>query len=205
MRRLSGWLDDDELAQLLAHADTRSALAVLLMADAGCRLREALNFDVRSLSGDMLRIWATKTSKWRSVPLTDRLATAIAAATADAPFDQNLWTHLQLQPLLALNARAMQRRLTELCQRAATSLTTPHRLRHSYASRLAAEGVPLHVISKLLGHANPSVTLLYIHGMENAYDQAAKALNRRASLNLHHSAKGGTRHRGKRAAPGRRS
>jgi integrase len=205
MRRLAGWLDDDELAQLLSHADTRSALAVLLMADAGCRLREALGFDVRSLSGHMLRIWSTKTSKWRSVPLTDRLAAAIDAANAGNPFDYNLWTQLQRQPLLPLNTRAMQRRLTELCQRAATSLTTPHRLRHSYASRLAAEGVPLHVISKLLGHANPSVTLLYIHGMENAYDQAAKALNRRASRRLHPRPKGGTNQGGKRAAPGRRS
>jgi len=36
-----------------------------------------------------------------------------------------------------------------------------HGLRHTYATLLLAEGVELHVVSRLLGHSNPSITLRY--------------------------------------------
>jgi integrase len=174
--RIKGWLDDPELAQLLRKADAQLALAIVLMCDAGCRLREALSFDVRSLSGHLLRIWGSKSQRWRSVPVTPRLSAAIDKAT-----DDNIWhpERSEILPLGGLNPRNVQRRLHALTQRAGTQPTTPHRLRHSYASRLSAEGVPLHVISDLLGHGSIMVTLLYIHGAEDAYEQAAQALDRR--------------------------
>jgi len=175
-RRLKGWLDDDAITALLETADTATALAILLMCDAGCRLREALAFDVRSLSADLLRIYATKTSRWRSVPITPRLDAAIIAAMSGLP--------PQARPLAHMNSRAMQRKLTQLCIAAATSLTTPHRLRHSYATRLSAEHVPLHLISALLGHKNLTTTLLYIHGSESEYNDAKQALARRAQKAL---------------------
>lgn len=174
--RLKGWLDDPELAQILRRADPALALAIVLMCDAGCRLREALSFNVSSLSGERLRIYATKTRSWRTVPITPRLSRTIDRATIPGFLtpDSN-----EISPLLGLNPRNVQRRLHALTARARTAPTTPHRLRHSYASRLSAEGVPLHVISALLGHRSLAVTLLYIHGGPDAYDQAAEALDRR--------------------------
>jgi integrase len=172
--RIKGWLDDPELLTLLRKADPPLALAIVLMCDAGCRLREALSFDVSSLSGEMLRIWASKTHSWRTVPLTPRLSAAIDAATTPT-----LLPSLPPAPLAGLNPRTIQRRLHSLGDLAGTQPTTPHRLRHSYASRLAAEGVPIHIISALLGHKNLSVTLLYIHGGQDAYTKAATALDRR--------------------------
>jgi site-specific recombinase XerD len=38
----------------------------------------------------------------------------------------------------------------------------PHGLRHSHAAELAAEGVPVNVISRQLGHANSAVTARYL-------------------------------------------
>jgi len=174
--RTKGWLDDPELLVLLRRCDAHLALAICLMADAGCRLGEALSFDVRSLSGEMLRIWSTKTQQWRTVPLTPRLSAAI-----DRAIDDNLFhpERSAIAPLGDLTARTIQRRLHRLTSATDTQLTTPHRLRHSYASRLSAEGVPIHVISALLGHKSLTVTLLYIHGGPDAYSQAALALDRR--------------------------
>jgi len=174
--RIKGWLDDPELQRLLRKADPHLALAVVLMADAGCRLREALSFDVRSLSGERLRIYATKTKSWRTVPLTPRLSRAIDRATIAGALTPD---RTELLPLGPLNSRTIQRRLHALTARTGTPPTTPHRLRHSYASRLAAEGVPIHVISALLGHRSLAVTLLYIHGGPDAYTEAANALDRR--------------------------
>jgi integrase len=38
----------------------------------------------------------------------------------------------------------------------------PHGLRHSYASALVREGVPLNVISKALGHSSSAITSRYL-------------------------------------------
>ena len=39
----------------------------------------------------------------------------------------------------------------------------PHTLRHSYATHLQNQGVPLNAIQKLLGHENVETTTIYLH------------------------------------------
>jgi len=158
---------DIEIAELLTRADPQLRLVLILMADAGCRLREALAFDVSSLSGNLLRIWSTKTSKWRSVPLTRRLRSAI--------------DELQSRPIAGTYPRWVQRRFDELAAAAGMPKSSPHRLRHAYATRLALEGVPAHVIMQLMGHANLATTLVYVHTDDEDFSLAAAALDRRAA------------------------
>jgi integrase len=53
-----------------------------------------------------------------------------------------------------------------------------HNLRHAAASLLMAEGVPVKVISEMLGHADITVTLkVYAHLLPTAQEQAAKAMD----------------------------
>ena len=40
---------------------------------------------------------------------------------------------------------------------------TPHKLRHAYATDLVNRGVPIHVVSAQLGHADVSTTSIYLH------------------------------------------
>lgn len=55
----------------------------------------------------------------------------------------------------------------------------PHELRHSAASLLLAEGVPLKVVSELLGHSGINVTAdVYAHVLAPARDAAADAMDR---------------------------
>jgi len=39
----------------------------------------------------------------------------------------------------------------------------PHRLRHTYATELAAAGIDLLVLRELMGHASPETTAKYVH------------------------------------------
>ena len=48
---------------------------------------------------------------------------------------------------------------------------TFHSLRHSFASNLAIQEVPIFTISKLLGHANIATTQIYTHlAPDNLHD-----------------------------------
>ena len=44
----------------------------------------------------------------------------------------------------------------------------PHQLRHAHAVEMAREGVPLNVIQRQLGHANPGITSIYLQGIDNS-------------------------------------
>ena len=49
-----------------------------------------------------------------------------------------------------------------------------HDLRHSYASQCVIEGVPLPVVSRLLGHRNSAMTLRYVHAADKDVESAAE-------------------------------
>ena len=58
--------------------------------------------------------------------------------------------------------------LSRMCKRAGLKHTRPHDLRHTFGSTLLANGVKLEVVSKRMGHANPSITLnVYRHLLES--------------------------------------
>ena len=51
---------------------------------------------------------------------------------------------------------------------------TPHQLRHGKASLLLNQNVPVPVVSRYLGHANPGVTMkIYVHMIDGTSGMAA--------------------------------
>lgn len=56
-----------------------------------------------------------------------------------------------------------------------------HDLRHSYASQCVIEGVPLPVVSRLLGHRDPAMTLRYAHVSDPDVEAAAERVGARIS------------------------
>ena len=55
---------------------------------------------------------------------------------------------------------------------------TPHQLRHGTASLLLNQNVPIPVVSKYLGHANPGITMkVYAHMIDGTSGMAAQGID----------------------------
>ncbi|MDP3062475.1 MAG: tyrosine-type recombinase/integrase [Chloroflexota bacterium] len=72
------------------------------------------------------------------------------------------------------------RHFCEIVRRGHFPYLTLHGLRHTSASWLLADGVPLKAVSERLGHSSANVTLsVYAHSLPTVQDEAALALDRR--------------------------
>lgn len=138
----------------------------LFMVIYGCGLRisEALSLTCRDISAKQrfLRIRG-KGNKEREIPLLPAIYASIASYRESVPYAQTESSSLFLgEKGGVLNPGVVQRQLRHL--RGLLSLpesTTPHALRHSYATHLLASGANLRDIQELLGHESLSTTQRY--------------------------------------------
>ena len=73
---------------------------------------------------------------------------------------QRLFCTLQGGPLSANQVRQMVKRRAAKAE--ITKRVHPHALRHTHAAELVAEGVPVNVIQKQLGHVSLATTDIYL-------------------------------------------
>lgn len=77
----------------------------------------------------------------------------------------------------ALDPNRVNRQVQAIALEAGLGRWTPHELRHSAASLLIAQGVPLKTISEMLGHSSIRVTAdVYGHLLDDARAEAATAM-----------------------------
>tara|TARA_B100000787_G_scaffold133181_1_gene102067 strand:+ start:1185 stop:2102 length:918 start_codon:yes stop_codon:yes gene_type:complete len=141
----------------------RDRAVMLLLYGAGLRISEALSLKKKEApSGDWLRILG-KGNKYRDVPLLPVICDGIKEYLDACPFDVK-----EEQPLFLgkrgglLSPRIIQRRIENLRYTLGMpSHTTPHALRHAFATHLLSGGADLRAIQQLLGHSSLSTTQRY--------------------------------------------
>jgi integrase/recombinase XerC len=141
----------------------RDWAVLLLLYGAGLRIGEAVG-----LTGAILPLGRTlsvtgKRGKTRIVPLLPQVRAAIDAYAAAAPWpaerDAPLFRGAKggaLSPGIIRTAVRRARGRLGLGER-----TTPHALRHSFATHLLGRGADLRALQELLGHASLSSTQVY--------------------------------------------
>jgi len=119
-----------------------------------------------------------KSNRERSIPLDTDLYEALMKRKKSAGFvfvDQN---H---QPF---NHHRLSAIMSRACKRAKLRKITWHVLRHTFASHLAMNGVPLNVVQTLLGHSSIITTMRYAHVAPSTLRTAIDLLNPRTALSL---------------------
>jgi integrase/recombinase XerC len=141
----------------------RNWAVLLLLYGAGLRIGEAVALPAKALPlGETLSVTG-KRAKTRIVPLLPQVRAAVEAYAAQSPWpatgDAPLFRGAKGGPLsAAVVRRAVQgaRGRLGLGER-----TTPHALRHSFATHLLGRGADLRQLQELLGHASLSSTQIY--------------------------------------------
>lgn len=136
---------------------------LLLLYGAGLRIGEALG-----ITGSILPIGPSiqvtgKRDKARLVPIIPKVTDAIQAYIELCPYppskSEPLFRGSRGGPLNpAIIRRSVQKARTRL---GLSDRTTPHALRHSFATHLLAGGADLRSLQELLGHASLSSTQVY--------------------------------------------
>jgi len=147
----------------LGWVGARDFALLLLLYGAGLRIGEALSLTGAVLPlGDVLRVTG-KRNKTRVVPVLPAVAKAVARYVDACPWPMAKETPLflgarggPLQPGVVRASVRSARRALGLPER-----TTPHALRHSFATHLLAGGADLRSLQELLGHASLASTQVY--------------------------------------------
>lgn len=178
-KRLPVVLADDQVSDLLQCTENLKHRMVLLCCyAAGLRLAEATHLRVADIDGrrSQIRVCRGKGNKERRVPASPRLLDELRAywrihrpdnylfpgRTADDPLSS-----ATIQKACRLSAA-----LAGIAER-----TTPHTLRHSYATGMLEAGVDLLTISRLLGHSSFATTMVYLHVRRQHLDRAPSPID----------------------------
>lgn len=119
---------------------------IIIGLDTGMRMSELLRINDDSIDGNYIRVWENKNNTPRSIPMTKRVNNQIQIIKQYEYFD-----------LLNKSKVSYQFNDTTVKELGFKHITF-HSLRHTFASRLLQNGVPIYKVSKLLGHKSVVIT-----------------------------------------------
>ncbi len=177
--KLTRFLSRDEVGRLHRALDrlasarpsrARQADAIRLLLLTGCRKSEILTLRWQDVDGDTLNLTDAKTgprrvflnSQARAVLQRQPRSESVYVFPAPRSPKRPLSHHLPLWRLARKEAGIEDVRL--------------HDLRHTFASHAVLQGVPLPLVSRLLGHKHPSMTMRYTHVGDRETEAAAERI-----------------------------
>lgn len=131
-----------------------------LLSDAALRISEVCDLRLGDidLAAQRLIVRQGKENRDRTVPISPTLLLALSAYL---PLRGQAQTdHLLVYRQQAIHADTIWKRLHRYGQQAQV-VVSPHRLRHTLATRLLNQGMPITSLQRLLGHEKLDTTLIY--------------------------------------------
>ncbi len=166
------YLDHDETARFLGNTDPEWLPMVTIALRTGLRSGElrALKWeDVDLVAGNLhvcRTLWnghegSPKGGRNRIVPLSDEAIAVLKAHRLKTGFSKRVFCRPDGKDLMHCDIQDV---VPRICRKAGLAKRLNwHGLRHTFASHLVMNGVPLRTVQELLGHASINQTLRYSH------------------------------------------
>lgn len=148
----------------------------------GCRLGEVINlrWEQIDFTKDLITIgsnnFQTKNSKSRIIPIADELRIILKSRV---PVNKNSNRYVFNKPnAMNYHKDYVSSKFKEAARAAGMDASIHfHTLRHSFASNLANEGVPIIAIKELMGHSDIATTQIYSHTNLDSLQRAIEKFN----------------------------
>ena len=164
---IADYADVQTLLKLLPDGwlDYRNRALVHALFDTGMRIGEALSLPVSNIDFGkrIIHIPAAKDGEDRHVPFTQACAVNLLEYLAKRPASKyDKWLFVgSLHGAVTGRFTVMGGRLMmhRFCKKAGVDYINPHSLRHLFATRALNAGMPVEIVSKILGHFSVDLTL----------------------------------------------
>jgi len=165
------FLNTHELNKLLESIENlKHRCIVLLMCDCGLRVSEVVslkvsNFDFKQKFVFVKSLKKRESEEFRKIPLSDRLYRHLAEYLFSFKgVELNSWLFPNAKRDNHIQRFAVNRFLTRVRHnKNLSSKLHPHALRHTFATNLVSNSVPLENVKAMLGHKSYNTTLIYTH------------------------------------------
>ena len=163
----------------------RHRLMVLLMLDCGLRVSETTslrigNFDFQER---VLNVASLKKKTpypvFRNIPLSPRVVEALSEVYIKL---KDKTEGAFLFPTNSKTGHISRIRVWRMIKKYSNYTTSPHVLRHTFATSIVKEGADIRIAQDLLGHASYKTTEIYVHAAKHEKRHAINKIDRRSKL-----------------------
>ena len=142
-----------------------------LSLNTGCRKGEVLRLKWENIdfTNRLAYLSETKSGEWQTVPLNDDARRVLVSQMRlrDTLCPNTPWvffhTTAAMNTKVGGRVKDVRTSFATACKRAGITNFHPHDLRHTFASWLVMDGVPLYDVSKVMRHASIEMTQRYAH------------------------------------------
>ncbi|SFJ69345.1 tyrosine-type recombinase/integrase [Thermoflavimicrobium dichotomicum] len=168
--------------------EARDLAIILMLLNTGMRVSELINLNINSIQtdGDLIRVMIIgKGGKERILKLNNKTVEALQEYLKQRPTPHDT----KHQDALFLNknlGRISRKAVSEVVKKYVreanlppkAAAISPHKLRHTLATLLLANGENLRVVQEILGHSSIQTTQIYTHVINTEKDQALDRLEK---------------------------
>jgi site-specific recombinase XerD len=164
-QRVPELLTREEVARILgACLNAKHRMALMTTYGCGLRVSETVRLRVGDIDGErgLAHIVLGKGGKDRMVMLSPSLLGELRAYWRD--FHPTSWLFAGRHPRQSLGISSLQKAFTRAkCRAGVDKVGGMHSLRHAYATHQLEQGLPVHMLQRLLGHGSVNTTMRYVH------------------------------------------
>lgn len=159
----------------------RDIAIVTLMLKCGLRLFEVATLTrerlERYLVEDVINVIG-KGDKEREIPITQSTKKILQDYTNSISEKSRIIYDKNGERLLFnISRRGIEKMVEQHAKSIEREDITPHKLRHTFGTRLSEKGVPMAVISELMGHESINTTSIYVHASDLSKINAIKKIS----------------------------